>query len=48
MAKKGYDLKAIKTELLHITAKLFLTEGYDRTTIRRVVRESNLSSGMVT
>ncbi len=48
MAKKGYDLKALKTKLLHITAKMFLTEGYDQTTIRRIVKETNLSSGTVT
>lgn len=48
MAKKGYDLKAIKAKLLHIAAKMFLTEGYDQTTIRRIVKEANLSSGTVT
>ncbi len=48
MSKKGYDLKAIRAKLLHIAARMFLTEGYDQTTIRKITTVANLSSGTVT
>ncbi len=48
MTKKGYDLKAIKAKVLHIAARMFLTEGYDQATIRKITAEANLSSGTVT
>ncbi len=48
MAKKGYDLQAVRSKLLHIAAKMFLTEGYDKTTILKLAAAANMSSGTVT
>lgn len=48
MARKGYNLKAIQAKLLHIAAKMFLTIGYDQTTIRKITSEANISSGTIT
>lgn len=48
MAKRTNNMEAIKAKLLHISARMFLTEGYDKATIRKIIAASNLSSGTVT
>lgn len=48
MSKKGYDMKAVHAKLLHIAAKMFLTEGYDNATFKKITAEAKISSGSMT
>ncbi len=48
MSKKGYDLKAVQAKLLHIAAKMFLTVGYDKTTVLKLAEAAHMNSGTVT
>lgn len=36
MAKKDYDLEATKAKILSVAAKLFLTIGYEKSTILKL------------
>lgn len=48
MGKMGYNMNAVQAKLLHTAAKLFLTIGYDKTTIMKLVAVTNMSCGTVT
>ncbi len=47
MGKKGYDLEVTKAKILHVAAKMFLTIGYDKSTVLKIADEANLNSGSV-
>ncbi len=47
MGKKDYDLEAVKSKILHVAAKMFLTIGYDKSTVLKIAEEAKLNSGSV-
>lgn len=48
MEKIGNDMSAVQAKLLHVAAKMFLTIGYDKTTIMKLVETTKMSCGTVT
>lgn len=48
MSKLRQDVSAVRAKLLHTAAKMFLTEGYDKTTITKLVEVTGMSCGTVT
>ncbi len=47
MGRKDYDLGAVKAKILHSAAKMFLTEGYEAATIRKISDQTRLNLGSV-
>lgn len=47
MSKKDYDLETTKAKILHVAAKMFLTVGYDKSTVLKIADEAKLNSGSV-
>ncbi len=47
MAKKDYDSEAVSAKILHEAAKMFLTIGYDKTTVRKIADATQLNLGSV-
>lgn len=47
MGRKDYDLEAVKKQILHVAAKLFLTIGYDKATVIKIAEAANINSGSV-
>lgn len=47
MGKRDYDHEAVRAKILHVAAKMFLTVGYDKATVRRIAEESGLNLGSV-
>lgn len=45
MAKRDYDIEAVKAKIMHAAAKLFLTIGYDKATVLRIADEAGINSG---
>lgn len=48
MGKTIYNPSGVKAKLLHTAAKMFLTIGYDKTTITKLVEATKMSCGTVT
>lgn len=48
MGRKGYDWDEVKAKVLNVSAKMFLTEGYDQATIRKIAAELKMNSGSIT
>lgn len=48
MSKKGHDMQAMHAKLLHVSAKMFLTEGYDNATFKKITAAAKISSGSMT
>lgn len=47
MARKDYDLEATKAKILSVAARMFLTIGYDKSTVLKIADEAKLNSGSV-
>ncbi len=47
MGAKGYDLAAVQAQILLVAARMFLTVGYDKSTLQKVAEESGLNVGSV-
>lgn len=47
MSKKDYDYEAIKAKILNASAKMFLTDGYDKSTVRKIAEVTGLNLGSV-
>ncbi len=47
MGRNDYDLEAVKAKILHVAARMFLTIGYDKTTVLRIAAEAKINSGSV-
>lgn len=47
MGKKDYDLEAVKSKILRVAAKMFLTIGYDKSTVLKIAEKAKLNSGSV-
>lgn len=48
MGKKGYDLEAVRAKVLNVAARMFLTVGYDRSTVLKIAEAAGMNSGSVT
>lgn len=46
--KRAVHMKGIRNQILRTAEKLFLTQGYKTTTIRQIVQESGITSGIFT
>lgn len=47
MGAKGYDIEAVRKHILQVAAKLFLTVGYEKSTLQRVAKEAEMNVGSV-
>lgn len=47
MGVKGYDIEAVRAQILHVAARMFLTIGYDKSTVIKVADETGLNVGSV-
>lgn len=48
MGRKGYDWNKVKAKVLNVSARMFLTEGYDQATIRKIAAAVKMNSGSIT
>ncbi len=48
MGRKGYDWNNVKAKVLNVSARMFLTEGYDQATIRKIAAAVKMNSGSIT
>lgn len=48
MGKIGDNMNAVQAKVLYAAAKMFLTAGYDKTTILKLVEATDMSCGTVT
>lgn len=48
MGRKGYDWNKVKAKVLNVSARMFLTEGYDQATIRKIAAAVRMNSGSIT
>lgn len=47
MGVKGYDIEAVRAKILHVAAKMFLTDGYEKSTIIKIANATGLNVGSV-
>lgn len=47
MGRKDYNQEEVKSKILFTATKLFLTVGYDKTTVRKIADETDLNLGSV-